>query len=226
MINFADANIFPFIVRMNSQSVIRNIIFDMGGVLVRLCPERCIAAFCAIGARRTASYVEEFRTEDLFLDIETGSKSTAEFCDEVRRINGINVPDSKIISAWNSLLSPPGDEERSSLLRLRGRGMRLFVLSNTCDMHWQYASRELIPSPGKTISDYFERAFLSFEMHKRKPSADIFDDVLRLAGISPEATLFIDDNETNLSAAHATGIKVFHECKSRHWTDVIPRLLL
>ena len=62
----------------------KNIIFDLGCVLVGLNAERCIKAFKEIGCGAIATYVEEHRTEDLFLDTELGHISQAEFCDEVR----------------------------------------------------------------------------------------------------------------------------------------------
>ena len=49
---------------------IKNIIFDLGGVLVGLDPKRCIEAFRKVGCGVLANYVEEHRTEDLFLDTE------------------------------------------------------------------------------------------------------------------------------------------------------------
>ena len=70
---------------MNNENNIKNIVFDMGGVLVGLNAQRCIDAFVALGAQEIATYVEEHRTEDLFLDIELGHITTHDFCDEVRR---------------------------------------------------------------------------------------------------------------------------------------------
>ncbi len=208
------------------DSTLKNIIFDMGGVLVDLCPERSIAAFEALGASEVALYIREFRMEDLFLQLELGSISTAQFCDEARRIAHISAPDEAIISAWDTLLEPSTDIRRESLLRLKRAGYRLFVLSNTCDIHWQSASRRLIPAPGLSINDYFERCFLSYEMHCRKPSPEIYLRALEEAHLTAGETLFIDDNETNLLSAASLGIHVFLEHSSHRWTDLlIPSLL-
>ncbi len=206
---------------MACSNEIKNIIFDMGGVLVPLNPARCIKAFLALGAIKTAAYVRDFRTEDLFLDIEEGRMTTAGFCEEVRRKNSISAADGEIEAAWNTLLEPSSDECREGLLHLKSLGYRLFLLSNTCDIHWRHASRNLIPSPGKTIGDYFERCFLSFELHCRKPSPAIYAAVLRSAGIVPAETLFIDDNDANLSAAAAFGIRTFHEREGQRWNNAL-----
>ena len=83
----------------------KNIIFDLGCVLVGLNPERCIKAFKEIGCGAIATYVEEHRTEDLFLDTELGRISQAQFCDEVRRLSGSTTSDADIVWAWNQLLT-------------------------------------------------------------------------------------------------------------------------
>ncbi len=198
----------------------------MGGVLVDLNPQRSIEAFEALGARDVATYVKECRTEDLFLDVEMGTISTPQFCSEVRRICHLNATDEEIISAWDSLLEPSDDVRREALLTLRKRGYRLFLLSNTCEIHWQSASTRLIPASGKSINDYFEQCFLSYEMHCRKPSPEIYTKALCQAGISAHETLFIDDSEENLRSATELGLQTFHECTGHSWTDILLKELL
>ncbi len=208
------------------NSTIKNIIFDMGGVLIDLRPERAIAAFEALGASNVALYIRECRMEDLFLHLEMGTISTHDFCDEVRHIAHISCSDEAIVAAWDSLLEPSDDIRRQALLRLKAKGYRLFVLSNTCDIHWQSASHSLIPRSGLSIDDYFEHCFLSYEMHCRKPALDIYVRVLEEAHLVADETLFIDDNETNLLPAASLGIHTFLEHDSHHWVDIIiPRLL-
>ena len=115
---------------------IKNIIFDLGGVLVGLNPERCINAFREIGCGVLASYVEEHRTEDLFLETELGRIGEGEFCNEVRRIAHTDTPDKDIVWAWNQLLTGIPHEKLLRLARLKQQGYRLFLLSNTNSMHW------------------------------------------------------------------------------------------
>ncbi len=197
----------------------------MGGVLVDLHPQRCIEAFEKLGARDVATYVREFRTEDLFYDIEVGRMTTEAFCEEVRRVCHISASDEKIAAAWNALLEPFYDNRSELLLNLKAQGYRLFILSNTCALHWQYASQKLIPARGRSIDDYFERAFLSFELHNRKPAPSIFIDTLEQAGINADETLFIDDNELNIRAAADLGFHTFYESDNHSWKDFLPQHL-
>ncbi len=205
--------------------MIKNIIFDMGGVLIPLDGEGCINAFDAIGAHRTADYVRTHRTEDLFYDVEMGYITTEQFCDEVRRIDGLSIGNRPVIDAWNRLLLPASDERKQRLLALR-KEFRTFLLSNTNDMHWQYCMGDLFPYEGYGVDDYFRRIFLSYEMHLAKPNPDIYRQALHEAGLRAEETLFIDDNADNVKAAAAVGLHVYHNRNIDDWmahVDSLPR---
>ena len=195
---------------------IRNIIFDLGGVIVHLDAERCIKAFRQIGCGLVATYVEEHRTEDLFLDIELGHISTTDFCQQVRSMTGCDVADDRIVWAWNELLVSVDEEKKQRLLQLSYQ-YRLFLLSNTNEMHWLKCRDELLPYCHYDANDYFERIFLSYEMHRKKPDADIFCQTLHEAGIAPEETLFIDDSADNCRTAASLGIKTLHETSGNDW---------
>lgn len=203
---------------------IRNIIFDMGGVLFDLNAARCVSAFEALGAYRTASYVRDFRTEDLFYLIEMSSGTTAQFCREVRSLDGITASDSEITAAWNALLEPTPQRKRDLLHELKAAGYRLLLLSNTNEIHWQRA-KTLIAGTEGDVNDIFDRIFLSCEMHLRKPDKEIFRRVIGEAAICPEDTLFVDDNAANLAAAAQLGIRTFLETDGHRWVDLIKTAL-
>lgn len=199
---------------------IKNIIFDMGGVLVDLDPQRCIDAFGKIGCRQIAAYVEEHRTEDLFYDIETGRTTQQQFCQEVRRIAQTDAADAEIVWAWNQLLAGIADEKKARLIEL-GRTYRLYLLSNTNIMHWEKCRDDFFAYMGHTADDYFTQIFLSYEMHMSKPNADIFGQTLHDAGINAAETLFVDDSADNCSAARQLGINTLHETTGRDWMQLL-----
>ena len=197
---------------------IKNIIFDLGGVLCGLDAERCIRAFHQIGAEEVAVYVEEHRVEDLFLQSELGYITTEEFCEEVRRITQRPIDDEKIVWAWNELLTGITPERRQAVLEL-SKTYRLFVLSNTNDMHWKkWEASSLLPLKGEVFKDgVFEKCFLSYELHLAKPQREIFEAVLQQADIKADETLFIDDNLKNCQAAQALGIHTYHNQHINDW---------
>ncbi len=209
---------------MEKDGDIKNIIFDMGGVLFDLNAARCVSAFEAIGAHKTAAYVRDFRTEDLFYLIEMSSGTTAQFCREVRSLDGINASDDEITAAWNSLLEPTPQCKRELLLSLKSEGYRLFLLSNTNEIHWNKA-KTLIAGEDNDVNDIFEHIFLSCDMNLRKPDKEIFRSVLCEVVIRPEDTLFVDDNASNIAAAQQLGIRTFHETDGHRWVDLIRTVL-
>lgn len=199
---------------------IKNIIFDLGGVLVSLHPERCIEAFRKVGCGALASYVEEHRTEDLFLDTELGRITQAQFCDAVRSLSHTGTSDSDIVWAWNELLGEIPVRKLRRLAQLREAGYRIFLLSNTNVMHWTLCRDRLFTADGQRADSYFDRIFLSYEMHLAKPDAEIFRTALAEAGLSAAETLFIDDRDENCAAAASVGMDTLHETTGTLWESL------
>ena len=196
---------------------IKNIVFDLGGVLCGLDAERCIRAFHQIGAEEVAVYVEEHRVEDLFLQSELGVITTEEFCEEVRRITQRPLDDEQIVWAWNELLTGITDERCQAVMAL-SKEYRLFVLSNTNDMHWKKWERE---ATEPNFNNVFEQCFLSYELHLAKPQREIFEAVLQRADIKAGETLFIDDSLKNCEAAQVLGIHTYHNQQINDWLTLL-----
>lgn len=197
---------------------VKNIIFDLGGVLVGLDKHRCISAFEQIGAEAVAEYVRDHRTADLFYDIEVGQMTTADFCKEVRTMAVCNASDEEIVWAWNQLLTGIPQMKKERLLALKP-SYRLFLLSNTNEMHWKKCVTDDFTDAHMTENSYFEQIFLSYKMNLTKPNRQIFERVLNAAGIEAAETLFIDDSLTNCQSAVQLGIQVFHETTGNDWLN-------
>lgn len=195
---------------------IKNIIFDLGGILVGLNKQRSVQAFQQIGAANVAKYVEEHLTADLFLEIETGKMDTAEFCNEVRSMAQCSAKDEEIIWAWNQLLTGIPNKKKQQLIQLKQRH-RLFLLSNTNKMHWQKCTKDFFPYLEYTANSYFEKVYLSYEMHLSKPHSNIFTSVLETSKLLPAETLFIDDSLENCQSAANLGIEVLHDATGNNW---------
>lgn len=131
-----------------------------------------------------------------------------------------NVSDDDIMKTWNLMLVSMPDYKKEKLMELRGK-YRLFLLSNTNDIHWQFCVNELFPYQGGTIADCFEQVFLSYQMHLAKPDVEIFKEVLRLAELNPDETLFVDDSPVNIESAEQAGM---HGLLNRHLDDWISKL--
>ena len=195
----------------------KNIIFDLGNVLVKLNPEGCIGAFKAIGMGELVDTNPQSEGMKLMSKLGVGMITTEEFCDAARKLTGTDVTNEEIIDAANKMLVEIPDEKKERLLQLKKAGYRLFLLSNTIDIHWDYCVELLFPYQNHGVEDYFEQCFLSQRMHLAKPNARIYEEVIRQANIHPDETLFIDDLKENCEAAEKLGIHTFQNVKFDDW---------
>jgi putative hydrolase of the HAD superfamily len=184
---------------------ITSIIFDLGGVLYDIDTQRTAEAFARLGVEGFEEVYSLKHQAHLVDELETGKTGREEFCLRIRQITGITADDAAIEKAWNALLIGM-PEENIGLLKEVGRHYRIFLLSNTNEMHLAHIDREMQERGIARLEDLFEKAFYSFRMGLRKPGVEIYTEVLRQAGIRGEETLFIDDNAANVAGAAAAGI--------------------
>ena len=188
---------------------IRNIIFDLGGVLLDLDVESCLSAFEAAGAKDIRRLITGTNELDFFKDYECGTLSTSGFREAIRRHIGKPLADEVIDRLWNSELRDI-PQEKLQLIEELSHKYRLFLLSNTNELHWRHVAPRVFLHHGKDLTTCFEHIFLSYKMHLAKPNPEIFRTALREAGIRPEETLFIDDAPANCMAAETAGIRARH----------------
>ena len=200
------------------ESKLKNILFDLKGVLVRLDAGRCYRAFAQIGIAHAEDVLHSEQGMTLVRRLETGGIGEEDFYGEVRRLTGCGASDEEIRWAWNQFLVDVDDRKKLRLLSLRRR-YRVFLLSNTNVMHWEYACQKLFPLRGYGVDDYFHGVFLSYELGLAKPDKAIFEAALRLAGLNAGETLFIDDLKANCDAARATGLRTWQNLHDNDWLN-------
>lgn len=188
---------------------IKNIVFDLGGVLVNLDFDTCLNAFQAAGFTNIGQQVCPFKGNGVFALFEKGEITPEAFREMVRQQTSQSLTDRKIDDMWNLMLLDIPREKLELLLKLRERYM-VFLLSNTNKIHWDYACEQMFSYHGFRIDDFFEDTFLSFEMHQAKPDKEIYEQMMKDANILSEETFFIDDSEANCKAASALGIQSYH----------------
>ena len=195
----------------------KNIIFDLGNVLVKLDSPGCMNAFKALGMEKLTDFVAYPEAKKLMGELGIGLISTEQFCDAARDLTQTTVSNHQMIEAANRMLVVIPDEKKRRLLELKSKGYRLFLLSNTIDIHWDYCVENLFPYQGHNVDDYFEKVFLSQRLHLSKPDARIYEEVIRQAEIVPEESLFIDDLKENCVAAEKLGIHTFQNVEFDDW---------
>lgn len=189
--------------------MIKNIVFDLGGVLVPLNREACNRAFSKIGFKDFNSILNNYVQEGFFLQYEKGAISSEKFRSIVREYMlppfNQNVKDSEIDNALESFLDDIPLERFELLLSLR-KNYKLYMLSNTNPIAISYVEK-LFLKRGKKMEECFDRVFLSYQMKMTKPNRDIFTSMIDQAKMNPSETLFIDDSPANIEAAAKVGLK-------------------
>ena len=188
---------------------IRNIVFDLGGVLVDLDFKAAINGLQKAGFANVKEQLQAFDCEGIFQKFELGEMSADEFRSAIRENSTVSLTDEEVDGLWNAMLLEVPREKLELILHLRGKYM-VYLLSNTNSFHWDYVCKNAFNYRGFRVNDYFEETFLSYEMHLAKPDKAIFEKVLEEANLLPEETLFIDDSEANCKAASELGIHTHH----------------
>ena len=188
---------------------IKNIVFDLGGVLVDLDFKAAINGLQQAGFANVKEQLMAFDQGGIFQKFELGEMTADEFRTAIRENSTVTLTDEEIDALWNAMLLEIPREKLELILDLRGKYM-VYLLSNTNAIHWDYVCKNAFNYRGFRVNDYFEETFLSYEMHLAKPNKAIFEKVLHDANLLPEETLFIDDSEANCKAAEEVGIHAHH----------------
>ena len=195
---------------MQVDSSTKNIIFDLGGVLLNIDYSLTQKAFQEIGITDFDALYSQLHQSKIFDDFEKGILSAAEFRTALRDISGQNLKDNQIDLAWNAmLLDLP--KQRLDLLEKLAKRYRLFLLSNTNEIHIAAFSKYLEKTFGRPdLSTFFEKEYYSYEMKMRKPDVEIYHFVLNEQQLVPQETVFIDDLFHNANGAKKAGLKTIH----------------
>ncbi len=198
---------------------IKNLLIDFGGVLIDLHRQRCIDKFKELGVSSIEEHMGIFHKGGVFLDFEKGLITPAQFRDAIRKLSERKLTDTQIDEAWNSFIGEIPTYKLELLLKLREKYV-VYLLSNTNYIHWKWACENAFPYKTFDVGDYFEKRYISYEMHVAKPDRAMFEMVLADAGINPEETLFVDDSKANCDVAAALGISTYTPAEGEDWSHL------
>lgn len=191
------------------MNTIKTVVFDLGGVLVDLDIDRCIGAFRSLGMDAVADLINPYYPAEMIGRLERGDISFHEACDQMRQLSGRQeVTDAQIAWAYGQFLVRIPVGKLRQIDALRERGIRTCVLSNNNPASMEYI-RRMFSADGKTMDDYFDAVYLSYQLCELKPSETIFRKMIAADGMLPAETLFIDDGQKNVVAAQALGFSVY-----------------
>jgi glucose-1-phosphatase len=188
---------------------VKNIIFDLGGVILNIDYGKTANAFKKVGVANFDKIYSQAKQGQVFDKLETGELTPDEFREYMKKI----VPSlqlSDIDKSWNAmLLDLPAP--RIDLLNKLKKKYRLFLLSNTNEIHVKCFRKIIESSYGENIFDtIFENQYYSSDIGLRKPNPECFQYVLEKNGIEPSETLFIDDSIQHIEGARKLKINTYH----------------
>ena len=204
------------------MSRIKNIIFDLGGVIYDIDYHKTIDAFSNLGIDQADVLYSQAKQTDLFDAYEIGAISSEVFIQKLKSKLNKDLEDSYIINALNALLIGVPKCRLDFLLEVK-LSFNTFLLSNTNDLHIQQINKELEEMKVNELKPFFHEVFLSYELGMRKPHTETFIEVVNRLGINPTETLFIDDSPQHLIGAKAAGLITYHHTTG-DIVDVFPTL--
>lgn len=185
------------------------IIFDLGGVLLNLDYDLTEKAFISLGMPNFGESYSQLQQVQLFDRYETGEISSFHFVNRLLDLLPPGTTANQVVHAWDAMiLDFPA--ERLQFLEELSKSHRLFLLSNTNDLHIDAVRRSLEKTAGhRNLEQYFEKTYFSSAIGMRKPDSKIFEFVCSENNLDPAKTVFIDDSPQHIEGAKSVGIEAF-----------------
>ena len=188
----------------------KNIIFDLGGVLLDINFQKSIDAFKNLGIENFEEMFSQFKADELFEKLETGELNETDFYSAIKKRTKLAITDTEIDNAWNALILHFRTGSLAFLEKL-SQNYKLYLLSNTNSIHLRFFKTLFTKETGKPLLDaYFIKAWYSNEIGLRKPGTKIFEFVLQQENLKATETLFIDDTLSNIETAQKMGFRTHH----------------
>ncbi len=204
---------------------IRNIIFDLGGIFIDIHYHKTRDAFIAAGITDFDNYFQQAYSNPLFAQLETGTILPQDFYDGLRLQTGLSMSNPTIEQAWNAMLGDFRPNSIAILPELR-RQYRIYLLSNTNQIHWEaFTNSYTTTTNGLIFDDYFHHAHYSHQLGLRKPDVECYEAVLQQHQLVADETLFVDDTPKNLAGAVAAGLQILHLPQGQWLEQLLPTVL-
>ncbi len=175
--------------------MIRNVVFDIGWVLVHLDHRRFLEFLSAHDAE--APDLETVLARIALEDHECGRLHGHGLLERFAGIARQPMDLTQAHARWVDMF-----ELQPSMVELAHRlaeRHRVYLLSNIGDLHWHHLAREY------GLHRIGHGALPSFIAGAMKPHADIYVEAERRFALEPAETVFIDDRSENITAARARG---------------------
>jgi HAD superfamily hydrolase (TIGR01509 family) len=176
-------------------AAIRNVVFDIGWVFVRLDYRPMLQLFRSHGVEAESLHAVLARAA--LEEHESGRLSGLELLERLCAFTGGAVSPERMHRFWIEMFEL--DSEMVDLAHRVSEGQRVYLLSNIGDLHWAHLSREY------RMHRIGHGALPSFLAGIMKPHAGIYIEAERRFALEPAHTVFIDDRADNIATARGRG---------------------
>lgn len=179
--------------------MIKNIIFDLGNVLIKYSPESFLEK--NVKKERQEKFIATVFKSKEWLELDRGTLS---YEDAIEKFAEIIPEDRENLEKLfkNNIMDclAPIEKNIEILKKLKKKGYNLFVLSNFHRPAFEQVQKEW------EFFDEFDGGVISCYCHLLKPNQRIYELLLARYGLIPEETLFIDDTKINVEKAEKIGM--------------------
>jgi len=190
---------------------VKNIIFDLGGVLINLNYQLTRKAFEDLGVEDFDAFYTQHKVNPLFENLEVGAIEPEAFYEALREATGLTLSNDQLETAWNAMLLDFPIERLLWLDQIKNK-YNIYLFSNTNAIHYKafttiYAQTAPLIGLNTDFNHFFKTAYYSHTLGQRKPELAAFEAVIQDAKLDPAQTLFIDDTISNIEGAQKAGLR-------------------
>ena len=182
--------------------MIKNVVLDMGNVLLDYNPRFVLNMFCSSGEEKEIIDRELFNGPEWKM----GDRGDIKDKDRFDLVKG-RVPEQYHAALKNcadnwGICMTPLDGAKEFCERIKDSGYGIYILSNASDLFYEYFPKFL-------PLDFFDGVFVSANYHMIKPDVAIYKKFLEEYRLSADECLFIDDRADNIAGAKEAGFATF-----------------
>lgn len=204
---------------------IKNIVFDLGGVIIGLDRNEAVRRFIGLGVEDAEQLIDIYEQKGIFLEIENGKLDEESFRRQLSLHAGKEITTDEILYAWKGFVLDVPQYKLDYMEELR-KDFKVYILSNTNPfILTRFALTDKFCDSGRPLSDYCDKIYASFEIGMTKPGTCIFEYMIKDSGMIPSEALFIDDGIRNIEAAASMGLQTYHPANREDWRKPLDSIL-
>lgn len=204
--------------------MIKNLLFDLGGIFIKLTRDKSVAHFQSLGIHDAEEMLDPYCQSGLFLDLELGKYDSISFAEKLSEVYGLNISEEDVFKALLDFVRDVQPYKFDFIAEELPKDLRIFLISNTNDYVYKWANTSAFLPNGRSLDTYFEKVYASCKLGMCKPEIKLFEHIIKDSGINPEETLFIDDGPENVRVARSLGFVTYCPENGEDWTSVLRKM--